>query len=90
MRNLTITVAVLIGLVVSFASCGEKKKESASEPEKMEVHKHGEDVVMAAYQCPMKCEEEKTYSEPGSCPICKMDLKKVEEPAEKSEAVTEE
>ena len=26
------------------------------------------------YQCPMKCEVNKTYNEPGSCPICKMDL----------------
>lgn len=29
------------------------------------------------YQCPMKCEGEKTYSEKGSCPICKMDIKPV-------------
>lgn len=26
------------------------------------------------YQCPMKCEGEKTYNQPGSCPVCKMDL----------------
>jgi protein SCO1/2 len=26
----------------------------------------------------MKCEEEKTYAEEGSCPVCKMDLKEVE------------
>ena len=31
----------------------------------------------AMYQCPMKCEGEKTYSFEGSCPICKMDLKPV-------------
>ena len=27
------------------------------------------------YQCPMKCEGEKTYSSAGNCPVCKMDLK---------------
>jgi acetolactate decarboxylase len=27
----------------------------------------------------MKCEGEKTYDKPGSCPMCKMDLKKVAE-----------
>ena len=27
-----------------------------------------------SYQCPMLCEENKTYSEAGSCPVCKMDL----------------
>jgi len=32
------------------------------------------------YQCPMDCEDGKHYAEAGSCPVCKMDLKKV--PAE--------
>lgn len=27
------------------------------------------------YQCPMKCEAEKTYQAKGACPVCKMDLK---------------
>lgn len=31
------------------------------------------------YQCPMKCEGEKTYSKPGSCAVCKMDLQKLED-----------
>ncbi len=26
------------------------------------------------YQCPMKCEGEKTYDAPGRCPICGMNL----------------
>lgn len=30
------------------------------------------------YQCPMKCEGEKTYDQPGRCPVCKMYLQKVE------------
>jgi hypothetical protein len=30
----------------------------------------GDDV---AYACSMKCEEEKTYPAPGTCPICLMD-----------------
>ena len=29
------------------------------------------------YQCPMDCEHDKTYDNPGSCPVCKMDLQKV-------------
>lgn len=33
------------------------------------------------YQCPMKCEGEKTYNEPRSCPVCKMDLLKLENEA---------
>ena len=29
------------------------------------------------YQCPMKCENEKTFTVEGSCSICKMDLKPI-------------
>lgn len=28
----------------------------------------------AVYQCPMECEDEKTYDKPGTCPVCEMDL----------------
>ena len=34
---------------------------------------------MTMYQCPMKCEGDKMYDKEGQCPVCKMDLKKVEE-----------
>jgi protein SCO1/2 len=34
--------------------------------------------VAIAYQCPMQCEGDKTYAEPGSCPVCKMDLREIE------------
>lgn len=27
-----------------------------------------------AYQCPMKCERDKTYDSPGKCPVCNMNL----------------
>ena len=30
----------------------------------------------ATYQCPMKCEGEKTYAQAGKCPKCGMDLKR--------------
>jgi protein SCO1/2 len=33
------------------------------------------EITKIGYQCPMKCEGEKVYSENGVCPICKMDLK---------------
>ena len=46
----------------------------AQEKSKMKVEK----TEKAAFACPMKCEGEKTYDKAGSCPKCKMDLKKVE------------
>lgn len=44
---------------------------------KNDTSKTSNDEVLA-YQCPMKCEGEKTYNEPGTCPVCKMDLQKLE------------
>ena len=35
------------------------------------------EIAMASYQCPMKCEGDKTYSEEGTCPVCKMKLKEL-------------
>jgi len=31
------------------------------------------------YQCPMKCEGDKTYNVPGNCPVCNMHLVPVNE-----------
>lgn len=36
-----------------------------------------EHVAEKQYACPMKCEGEKTYTEAGTCPVCKMELKEV-------------
>jgi Heavy metal binding domain/Prokaryotic membrane lipoprotein lipid attachment site len=34
-------------------------------------------VAMSGYQCPMKCEGDKTYDKPGECPACGMDMKDI-------------
>jgi len=31
------------------------------------------------YHCPMQCEGEKTYADPGTCPVCKMNLVNTDE-----------
>ena len=33
------------------------------------------EAATATYACPMKCEADKTYSKPGKCPECGMNLK---------------
>jgi hypothetical protein len=38
------------------------------------------DTKNVKYQCPMDCEKGKLYDQPGSCPVCKMDLKAVAAP----------
>lgn len=57
---------------VTFTACKNSPKPS----EKSEAT---EQVAVLEYQCPMKCEGNKTYSEMGSCPECGMDLVLVKE-----------
>lgn len=60
-------ILILFVTFLAFTSCKNKEKPS------QEVE------VVVLYQCPMKCEGEKTYEHTGSCPVCKMDLKLVDE-----------
>lgn len=64
MKNIK-TLLILLMLTISFSSCKNEKSNSKNED-------------VAVYQCPMKCEGDKTYSESGSCPVCKMDLQPIE------------
>ncbi len=32
-------------------------------------------IADTVYQCPMKCEGDKTYDKAGKCPVCNMNLK---------------
>ena len=41
-------------------------------------HENGEHHEHAHYQCPMDCEDGKTYEEAGKCPVCEMDMEEVE------------
>lgn len=70
-------------------SCSNNKKENVESKQAIEqkehshdkgaeAEDHGYEMAMSAYQCPMKCEGDKTYDEEGACPECKMDLKKIE------------
>ena len=55
---------IILLTIVSFGAC---KESTTTKSEKI------------AYQCPMKCEGDKTYKEAGSCPKCNMHLKLKEE-----------
>ncbi len=50
----------------------DKQAEAADSAEEKDA-----EIAMASYQCPMKCEGDKTYSEEGTCPVCKMKLKEL-------------
>ncbi|MCI2228111.1 SCO family protein [Polaribacter sp. MSW13] len=44
------------------------------------------------YQCPMKCEGDKVYTKPGTCAVCKMDLRPISKSVKKvlSDEISEE
>lgn len=54
---------------------------------KNDTSKSAEETVL--YDCPMKCEGDKTYDKPGSCPVCKMDLVPITNETEKKAASDE-
>ena len=65
MKKLILTLLLAFTISVTLNSCkGEKK----ADPEKKEI-------ATKLYQCPMDCEKGKSYTEPGKCPVCNMDLK---------------
>jgi Cu2+-exporting ATPase len=68
MKKNIIKTIILSLLVIMIASCSNGQSEINSENKKQE------EVSDKTYYCPMKCEGEKTYEEPGECPVCHMDL----------------
>lgn len=88
MKKIKITAVLIFSLALMFTSCNETKKEvetgviekieEVEETDKEEIQEASEEMAIAVYQCPMKCEGDKTFTEEGSCSVCKMDLKEVE------------
>lgn len=66
----------VFSLAFALAACNESPKPASSTD--TEAAKPAEQAN-AAYACPMKCEDDKTYDKPGKCPVCKMDLVAVSE-----------
>lgn len=66
--------SILIIMSIAFLSAGTLGL-TGCESESTEI-KNGDEL--AKYECPMDCENGKKYDEMGTCPVCKMDLVKVE------------
>mgnify|MGYP000444854433 CR=1 FL=1 len=79
MRKSIFVLAAIFSFAIVLTSCKETKKEEVKEEVQMESHEghdhSNEKMASNVYQCPMDCEQGKTYEEAGSCPVCKMDLK---------------
>ncbi|MCG1035894.1 heavy metal-binding domain-containing protein [Polaribacter sargassicola] len=70
MKKIVIVLVVIFSVSLSFTACKSEKKEVKKEQISTEADE------IAKYQCPMKCEGDKTYDEKGKCPVCEMKLVK--------------
>jgi Cu2+-exporting ATPase len=69
------TALLLLAGGITFTACSSRGNKTKTET-KAEV-KNQDKKETAEYQCPMKCEGDKTYDKPGNCPVCGMHLKKI-------------
>ena len=85
---LILSFAFLAFASVTFVSCKNAPKPAETSTEATETTETTEQVAaVAAFQCPMKCEGEKTYPEMGKCPTCGMDLKELVAAPAKNDSV---
>lgn len=63
MKTIISIAIVAILATTTLFSCSNNTKSATEQAEILQ------------YQCPMKCEGEKTYDKEGVCPICNMNLK---------------
>lgn len=52
----------------------EEHKMNFSDGSGMNNQYNGKESQETKYQCPMNCEGNKTYNQPGKCPVCNMQL----------------
>ena len=82
MKKTLVVLAVLFSFAAISISCKETKKEEVKIESEDTHANEGNEMVTAAYQCPMDCEKGKTYGETGNCPVCKMELRSLEKDTE--------
>jgi len=80
MKKVFLMVAMVALVSFTTTSCKKDKAEEVNtEVEAVDDVKQEAQEVLASndvlHQCPMDCEKGKSYTEPGKCPVCKMDLK---------------
>lgn len=68
-KKIILVLAFAFTTNLIFTACKSENKEQITSDKK-------EVAVKDVYQCPMKCEKEKTYDKEGKCPVCEMKLRK--------------
>ena len=70
MKNI-LTYVFVVGVVV--ASCNSNTSGSGGSTKLIVAS----DTSNIKFQCPMKCQEDTAYTTFGQCPVCEMDLEKL-------------
>lgn len=68
------TVSIESSENIAFETLAEKLNNTHY---KISEIKAQDDSGEIKFQCPMHCEDDKMYDEPGGCPICGMNLEKI-------------
>lgn len=79
MKKSIITLSFSFLAAIFIMACTSKTSENKKD------NPSTEQSDIATYQCSMKCEGDKTYDKPGQCPVCNMDLGRIEEKGEVEE-----
>ena len=70
-----VTLALFVAGSTTFTSCSGEEKSTDEQTENADTEEAADTEQTAAiYQCPMKCEGDKTHDAPGKCRHCEMDL----------------
>ena len=84
MKNRILNSLYILFTLFILSACGssEQKADSAVSGDSTQVTTGPKEItdmtgVTAYYECPMKCEGKK-FAEAGKCPVCGMDLMKVD------------
>ena len=71
-KKVLFITTLTVGLsLFTISSCTNSSSEGSGSSE--------QEVENTVYQCPMDCEDGKTYAAAGQCPVCEMDIEKLEE-----------
>ena len=65
--------------------CGTGQKDEMLESNlctcggRYQNHQENDPYLKSVFQCPVRCEGDKTYVVPGNCPVCNISLEQVDE-----------
>ena len=69
----TILMCAFAVATLTMTSCKSEPKTETTTETSMDAETTS-DAEAVTYTCPMGCEDGKTYTEPGKCTVCEMDL----------------